>query len=374
MSAMCKVVHLTSVHGRYDQRIFRKECRGLVRSGCDVTMVVADDKADEIVSGVKILSVGAVKGRVARALIVLPRIFCVAKSLNGDVYQVHDPELLVVALGLRVVGKKVIFDMHEDAVVQISIKSYLNSVQRFLFPRIYGFFERFSIRRISGLVTATAGLYEKYGYLAKRGAVVQNYVDTTLFPERDVSFDKAVIFHPGGLSWARGLENMVGLARSLPSGSEVLLAGRLEDGYLESDVAPAIYLGMLTESEVQEIYARANIGVILYNDVGQYGGATAVKVYEYMAAGMPVIMPDHGEWPEFNRKVQCGLNVKVNDSGAVAAAITWLVANPDQAKALGRNGRRYVLENYSWTSSLVALLRIYEQVLGRNLSVKREVV
>jgi len=223
-------------------------------------------------------------------------------------------------------------------------------------------------------VTATAGLYEKYGYLAKRGAVVQNYVDTTLFPERDVSFDKAVIFHPGGLSWARGLENMVGLARSLPSGSEVLLAGRLEDGYLESDVAPAIYLGMLTESEVQEIYARANIGVILYNDVGQYGGATAVKVYEYMAAGMPVIMPDHGEWPEFNRKVQCGLNVKVNDSGAVAAAITWLVANPDQAKALGRNGRRYVLENYSWTSSLVALLRIYEQVLGRNLSVKREVV
>jgi len=140
MSAMCKVVHLTSVHGRYDQRIFRKECRGLVRSGCDVTMVVADDKADEIVSGVKILSVGAVKGRVARALIVLPRIFCVAKSLNGDVYQVHDPELLVVALGLRVVGKKVIFDMHEDAVVQISIKSYLNSVQRFLFSENLWFF------------------------------------------------------------------------------------------------------------------------------------------------------------------------------------------------------------------------------------------
>lgn len=363
MNVRCKVTHLTSVHGRYDQRIFRKECRGLARSGFHVSLVVADEKPDEILDGVEICSVGSIKGRVARVFKVLPRLFLRARLIKADIYQVHDPELLIVALLLRALGKKVVFDMHEDAVVQISIKSYLNKAQRVLFSSLYGAFERFAIRNIAGLVTATDGLRDKYGFLAKHKSAVQNYVDMSLFPEREVKFDKPIVFHPGGLSWARGLENMVGLAKHLPAGSEVLLAGRLEDGYQVSDVQPATYLGMLGEKQVQEIYGRANIGVILYNNVGQYGGATAVKVYEYMAAGMPVIMPDHGEWPDFNSKIRCGLNVRVDDPEAVAAAVMCLIANPEQSATMGRNGRRHVLENYSWEKPLSALIGFYKQVL-----------
>ncbi|MBH8881312.1 glycosyltransferase family 1 protein, partial [Pseudomonas aeruginosa] len=50
---MTKVAHLTSVHSRYDIRIFRKQCRTLSQYGYDVYLVVADGKGDEVKDGVR---------------------------------------------------------------------------------------------------------------------------------------------------------------------------------------------------------------------------------------------------------------------------------------------------------------------------------
>ncbi len=363
MSATKKIVHLTSVHARYDQRIFRKECRGLARKGVEVILIVADGKGDVTTDGVRIFSVPAPLNRVDRLINGSQRILRKAMGFDADIYHIHDPELLIVGLLLRVQGRRVVFDMHEDAVVQIKIKPYLNRVQQVLFSSLYGALEAFAIRRLSGLVAATDGLVAKYGHLSKRSAAVPNYVDTFLFPERVPSFERAVIFHPGALNRARGLENMVALARCLPRGSELLLAGPLAAGYDQKSLEPARYLGVLDERATLETYGRSNIGVILYNAVGQYGGATAVKAYEYMAAAMPIIMPDHGEWPEFNRRVQCGLNVTVDDPESVKNAVDWMLANPIRAAELGLNGRKYVLENCDWKSSLGALVKLYDDVL-----------
>lgn len=52
-----KVCHVTSVHQRYDTRIFHKECTSLAKAGYDVTLLVADNKEPEIRNGEKIISV-----------------------------------------------------------------------------------------------------------------------------------------------------------------------------------------------------------------------------------------------------------------------------------------------------------------------------
>ncbi len=39
----------------------------------------------------------------------------------------------------------------------------------------------------------------------------------------------------------------------------------------------------------------------------------AVKCYEYMAIAMPIIMPDFGEWVQFNEVCRCGINVDVQN-------------------------------------------------------------
>ena len=86
-------MHLTSVHGRYDQRIFRKECRSLVLLGYDVALIAADGKSDEVSDGVNITAVASASSRVERLVKILWRMFKKAENAQGDLYQVHDPEL-----------------------------------------------------------------------------------------------------------------------------------------------------------------------------------------------------------------------------------------------------------------------------------------
>ena len=56
-NSQIKVCHMTSVHKRYDARILKKECCTLVANGYDVTLIVADNKPEEIYHGVKIVSI-----------------------------------------------------------------------------------------------------------------------------------------------------------------------------------------------------------------------------------------------------------------------------------------------------------------------------
>ncbi|MBD3795980.1 MAG: glycosyltransferase family 1 protein, partial [Epsilonproteobacteria bacterium] len=58
-----KITHLTSVHDRYDTRIFLKMCTSLATNkNYKVSLVVADGKGDETKNGVNIVDVGAKTG------------------------------------------------------------------------------------------------------------------------------------------------------------------------------------------------------------------------------------------------------------------------------------------------------------------------
>jgi len=102
-----KIAHLTSVHSRYDPRIFYKECISLQRAGYDVSLIAADNESNVIKDGIKIINVGRKsQKRLYRVFISTFMVFKIARKLNADIYHFHDPELIPYMFILKIMGKK----------------------------------------------------------------------------------------------------------------------------------------------------------------------------------------------------------------------------------------------------------------------------
>jgi len=112
---MHKIIHITSVHARYEIRTFLKECVSLANHGYAVSIVLADGNGDEVKNGVQIIDAGVNStNRLLRMTRTASKVYKKAKELDGEIYHFHDPELLPVGLRLKKRGKKVIYDVHED--------------------------------------------------------------------------------------------------------------------------------------------------------------------------------------------------------------------------------------------------------------------
>lgn len=368
MPGTMRVAHLTSVHARYDSRIFWKQCRSLAAAGHDVTLVVADGLPDELRDGVKIAGVARSSGRLGRMWHSARNVLETALALDCDLYHIHDPELLTIARKLKRKGKRVVFDAHEDLTVQILQKPYLPRVLRGLVSKVYHSYEQSTVGEMDGVITATSGLMPNYVAVARNREVVENFAIFANYPARQLDFTRLRILHAGALTAARGLNNMLRLASALRESDRLVLAGRLEPTTPLSTLSPAEYLGVVPHDQLAEEYGKANVGVILYNPCGQYHMATAIKLYEYMAASMPVLVPDHGEWPEFVRSRACGVAVNVEDVEAQLEALEWMRANPEDAARMGRNGRLYAEENASWESAFRRLEGFYQKVASAQQS------
>jgi glycosyltransferase involved in cell wall biosynthesis len=85
-----------------------------------------------------------------------------------------------------------------------------------------------------------------------------------------------------------------------------------------------------------------------------------IKLFEYMAAGIPVVASDFPAWRELVG--DAGVLIDPYDVGAIAEAIDTLLGDPDTAEAMGARGREAVRERYGWEAEAERLLSLYERL------------
>jgi glycosyltransferase involved in cell wall biosynthesis len=373
---VCRIAHLTSVHPRSDTRIFIKQCRTLAAHGYHVTLVVADDQGDEYKDGVTIADVGRLAGRLNRIFTTTRRVFDKAVALDADIYQLHDPELIPIGLKLKRRGKKVIFDSHEDVPGQLLGKPYAGPVSRQMLSAAFSVFERYACSRLDGIITATPSIRDKFLRINPSTVDVNNYPLPAEFDAAARWADKAPeVCYVGGIAAIRGIRELVRACAQLHSPARLALAGQFSEPALEAEVSAypgwerVTAHGQLDRAGVRRVMARAVAGLVTLHPVVNYLEALPVKMFEYMAAGIPVIASRFPLFRDIIEGGQCGLCVDPFDPKAIAAAIDYLVENPDLAKLMGENGRKAVLEKYNWAAQAVKLTDFYGVISHANLTV-----
>lgn len=101
---------------------------------------------------------------------------------------------------------------------------------------------------------------------------------------------------------------------------------------------------------------------MLYLPVPNRKGSQPNKLFEYMAAGLPVICSDEPLWVEEVESVNAGICVNPEDVNAIRAAIVKLLNDRELAQEMGRNGRRAVETKYSWAREAEKLIDFYREV------------
>jgi glycosyltransferase involved in cell wall biosynthesis len=95
------------------------------------------------------------------------------------------------------------------------------------------------------------------------------------------------------------------------------------------------------------------------------GEAFGLYVLEALAAGVPVVQPRHGAFPELIAETGGGLLCEPDDAGDLARALDELLADPERARTLGARGREAVLERFTVERMARGVLAVFEEARER---------
>lgn len=360
-----KVCHLTSVHPRTDTRIFVKMCVSAAQAGYQTHLVVADGLGDDSLQEVSIHDVGRPVGRVKRMLKSTYAVYKKAKQLDARVYHFHDPELMPVGILLKLQGKKVVFDVHEDLPRQILRKRWLPAVLRKPISFCAKIAEHITAKIVDSVVTVTPTIAQRFS--SAKVIEVRNYAllpelqQTQVEPE-----NKSKVTYIGGITTERGIVPMVSAFANLDY--EFTLAGSFQEAGLEAKTeslpgwANTNFLGWQNRAEITTLLNQSLIGLVVLQPTGDYEDAFPVKMFEYMAAGVAVIASDFPLWREIIEGQQCGLCVDPTDPKAISTAIESLLNDRALALKMGQNGIRATQKEYSWQTESTKLLSLYQSL------------
>jgi glycosyltransferase involved in cell wall biosynthesis len=120
----------------------------------------------------------------------------------------------------------------------------------------------------------------------------------------------------------------------------------------------------MPKRDMPEILAGADACIAILKPLDEYRTTYPNKVFDYMAAGRPVVLAIDGVIRQVVEAADCGLFVQPGSPSALADALRLLAADPEGARRMGLNGRRFVEENFNREKAAAKLLEIMQRTVS----------
>jgi glycosyltransferase involved in cell wall biosynthesis len=233
--------------------------------------------------------------------------------------------------------------------------------------------ERIAGRFFDAIVPATPEIAKRFP--VKKTVLVQNFpILEELVAPVSVAYDSRPphFAYVGGITRARGAVEMVEAISRISSGEAGLrLAGAFSPKNLQREIEAlpgwnkVDFLGWADRKQVANHLGNVRAGLVLFHPGPNHCSAQPNKMFEYMAAGLPVIASDFPLWREIVDGAGCGLLVDPLDPDAISEAMQWILDHPKEAEAMGRRGRQAVEEKYNWERESQKLIGLYRRLLNK---------
>ena len=118
--------------------------------------------------------------------------------------------------------------------------------------------------------------------------------------------------------------------------------------------------GYLSQKELIKLYKRCGVGLIMFNNVGQYYMSYSLKLFEYMHYGLFIILPNFGEWQKFNNLYKVGVNLNVSNPKECALYIKNNTRN--NFLRVGQNNIKTEASKFIWNLEEKKLINFYKKI------------
>lgn len=365
-----KVVHVGFNHRSNDIRIFYKECMSLNNHGHEVFYVTSDKNAGTVnvnqdikVTVIPLHKTNRLK-RFWKFCNELKKTLCL---LDADVYHFHEDMLLPVLLYMKRRGKRVIYDVHEDYPPPFFRRRFGKFLGDML-AGLFGAYEELCMKRADCVIAATQHIEQRCKKITPKVSLVANY---PLFHDRsgiNTPFVKRekIVCYTGGLAEINGIFQMTEAMEQIHG--ILYLAGNLSENLKNELVKYSGWnkvkeLGYISQEEVQNVLSKSRVGFVVYMPSSGTIAALPNKMFEYMEAGLPIVVSNFPLWKEIIEKNQCGICVAPDNPTEIANAVNHILENPKLAEKMGENGKKAVREKYNWQTEEKKLLRVYEKLI-----------
>ncbi len=364
------VVHVSTVHQWNDPRILSKECQSLAKAGYKVGLIITDPQKDSMY-GVDLIGLKRRRNRWFRMSLGVFEAFRKVHRSGASIVHFHDPELIPLGLIARLLGYQVIFDVHEDYVT--SIKTVSRTIPRGLrgfFSAVYQL--TIPVQKMAFNIIIAE---EYYAETYPDATPVRNFPDLSLFFDYQTKERSAPgtvrLIYSGNVTLARGACHHETLVNALP-GASLTMVGRCHADLVEGlQSNPQVSLpsdgSFVPFEDIVESYDKDwTAGLAIFPETDHYTRKALTKLYEYAAAGIPVVCSDFPVWKKLVEENGLGLCVPPDDVEAQKKAVLKLSKDKVLYEKFSRLGRQFAHETASWTNEAQTLIELYNQLESRS--------
>jgi glycosyltransferase involved in cell wall biosynthesis len=371
------ICFLSAAHPPFDKRVYHKEALSLAEAGFDVVHICPGEPSEQRNSPVRVLCYPRRKGW--GRLKHLVDLYRLALGFTEYVFHCNEPDSWLVGLWLKFKTRsRVVFDVHEYYPGNIGRKvpKPLEWIAGLMVRALFAVCTRFTDR----LVFAKRSVVDDFPDHARKGIFVLNYAPLSV---RDRTQDQARaalglkqddmirIVHLGLASKMRGWPQILeAMARAESKRLHADFIGEINDGSIEEFKQTAGRLKLSDRVKVwpwmeyEEAFDHllcSDIGIIAFQPgVENHVRAMPHKMFDYMLAGLPVIIPDFAvEVAPSVKEEACGILVDPSDPISIALAFDRLASSPTLRKEMGSRGRDAVLRKYNWEAEARTLVEMY---------------